>query len=30
MMTEKIGSVQLLAIGFGPEAKFEVRSLMII
>jgi hypothetical protein len=24
-MTEKIGPVELLAIGFGPEAKFEGR-----
>ena len=26
-MTEKIGPVQLLAIGFGPEAKFESRIM---
>ena len=26
-MTEKIGPVQLLAIGFGPEAKFEGRIM---
>jgi uncharacterized membrane protein len=27
MMTEKIGPVQLLAIGFGPEAQFEGKIL---
>jgi hypothetical protein len=27
MMTEKIGPVQLLAVGFGPEANFEGRIM---